>query len=130
MRDGRTHRVRSDGEARDFLKRNRASLTILKGPAAGSEFSLAEVRTVIGRSAASGIRLDERSVSHEHAAIELGSDGFGVRDLASTNGVRVNGAAVQAGDLAHGDRLEIGGCELQYVVEPRDSGRTWPLDGV
>jgi len=130
MRDGRTHRVRSSDEARDFLKRNRASLTILKGPAAGSEYPLSERRTLIGRSAASGIRLDERSVSHEHAAIELGSGGFGVRDLASTNGVRINGAAVEAGDLEHGDRLEIGGCELQYVVEPRGNRRAWQLDVV
>ena len=128
MRDGRTRRVESGDDAGDFLERNRASLTILKGPAAGSEFPLAQARTLIGRSADAGVRLDDPSVSHEHAAIEIGADGFGVRDLASTNGVRVNGAAVQASDLKHRDRLEIGSCELQYLVESRDGGRSWSLD--
>jgi pSer/pThr/pTyr-binding forkhead associated (FHA) protein len=128
MRDGRTRRVQSDGDVEQFLTHNQASLTLLKGPAAGSEFPLTEARTLIGRSSAAGIQLDDRSVSHEHASIELGPEGFGVRDLASTNGVRVNGAAVETSDLKHGDRLEIGGCELQYVVESRGGGRTWQLD--
>jgi pSer/pThr/pTyr-binding forkhead associated (FHA) protein len=128
MRDGLTRRVDAGDDSTDFLERHRASLTVLTGPVAGSEFVLAEARILIGRSAAAGVQLDDPSVSHEHAAIELGPDGFGVRDLASTNGVRVNGAAVEASVLKHGDRLEIGSCELQYVVEPRDGGRTWQLD--
>ena len=128
MRDGHTRRVQSSDDAGDFLESNRASLTLLNGPAAGSEYELEQARVLIGRSGAAGVLLADRSVSHEHAAIELGSDGFGIRDLASTNGVSVNGARVDACDLKHGDRIAVGECELQYVVEPRGDGRSWKLE--
>ena len=129
MRDGRTRRVESEGGGAGFLERHHVSLTLLNGPAAGTEFALQAPRVMIGRSASACIALDDPSVSSEHASIELGPDGFGVRDLASTNGVQVNGAAVTASALKHGDRLTIGSCELQYVVETREAGRTWQLDG-
>jgi len=130
MRDGRTRRVQSDDSSQEFLEHNRASLTLLTGNAAGSEFSLASARYRVGRAEGSDIRLDDPSVSAEHASVELGPDGFGIRDLASTNGVHVNGAAVEACALKHGDRIAIGTCELQYVVEPREGGggRRWQLD--
>jgi S-DNA-T family DNA segregation ATPase FtsK/SpoIIIE len=130
MRDGRTRRVESHDATADFLARHQASLTILTGPAAGTEFPLASARLLIGRAPTADVRLEDPSVSHEHAAIELGSHGFGVRDLASTNGLRVNGAPVESSRLKHGDRIEIGGCELQYVLEDRDAARTWQLDPV
>jgi S-DNA-T family DNA segregation ATPase FtsK/SpoIIIE len=128
MRDGRTRRVESHDDDANFLARHRASLTILTGPAAGSEFPLESTRLLIGRSSTAEVRLEDPSVSHEHAAMELGPDGFGIRDLASTNGLRVNGAPVESTDLKHGDRLEIGSCELQYVIEAHTAGRTWQLD--
>ena len=61
--------------------------------------------------------------------LELDDNGFGVRDLASTNGVRVNGKPVLAAPLSHGDRIQLGECELQYVVEERAvEGRTWSVE--
>ncbi len=129
MHDGDTRQVRVDDEDRagNWLARNRASLILLSGPNAGIEYELDAPRLLIGRSATAGVRLDDPSVSSEHAAIELGSDGFGVRDLASTNGVRVNGAVVLVAELKHSDRIECGECELQYLVEAR-SGRTWQIE--
>jgi len=127
MRDGRTRRVHSSRAPGDFLARNRASLTRIDGPASGSEYELEGGRVLIGRSRAAGVRLDEPSVSHEHASVELGSRGFGIRDLASTNGLRVNGDPVDATPLEHGDRIQIGSCELQYVVESRAAQRSWRL---
>jgi len=116
-------------DALRFLERNRASLTILRGPAVGHEVELREARILIGRAASARLRLDEGSVSHEHAALELGATGFGIRDLDSTNGVRVNGGSVDVAELAHGDRISIGACELQYVVERRsDDAPSWQLD--
>lgn len=128
MRDGRTRRVQSDDNEIDFLERHRASLTLLTGPTAGNEFELDAPRLLLGRGEGAAIRIDDRSVSSEHAALELGPDGFGIRDLASTNGVLVNGAPVEACALKHGDRVAIGACELQYIVEPRGDARSWQLD--
>jgi pSer/pThr/pTyr-binding forkhead associated (FHA) protein len=127
MRDGRTRRVHTKNDPTDFLTRNRASLTRIEGPSSGHEFPLDNHRILIGRSPSAGIQLAEPSVSHTHAALELGASGFGIRDLASTNGLRVNGGVVASTVLAHGDRVRIGACELQYVVEPRAAEPRWSL---
>ena len=127
MRDGRTQRVHSTRAPRDFLALNRASLTRIDGPASGSEYELDGARVLIGRSRSAGIRIDEPSVSHEHASIELGARGFRIRDLASTNGLHVNGDPVETRPLEHGDRIQVGSCELQYVVEARAVQRSWRL---
>lgn len=131
MHDGRTRKVESLPPARPvpFLESHRATLTVLRGPAAGTEFELDRPRLILGRGAEVDIRLDSAAISSEHAGLEVDSDGFGIRDLASTNGVRVNGAEVISADLKHGDRILLGDCELQYVLEERTRpSRTWNLE--
>ena len=131
MNDGRTRQGKSINPnwTPSFLENHLASLTILRGPNAGSEFALKGSRVIAGRSSAAAIRIDEESISSEHAAFELAANGFGVRDLASTNGIRVNGAETNSVDLEHGDRIQLGDCELQYVVEDRPKAqRTWSLE--
>ncbi len=130
MHDGRTRRVESMDPERPtpFLESHRASLTITRGPAAGSEFTLDQPRMIIGRASSANIRIDDPSVSSEHAAVELDGQGFGIRDLASTNHVLVNGAEVLGSELKHGDRIALGECELQFVVEARTPRtKTWDL---
>ena len=131
MHDGRTRKVTLEGDAAapTFFEENAASLTIVSGPAAGAEFTLDLMRQIAGRSASCAIRLEHESISSEHVAFELGEKGFGVRDLASTNGVKVNGEKVMSQALEHGDRVQLGDCELQYVVEARSrEPLTWELD--
>jgi pSer/pThr/pTyr-binding forkhead associated (FHA) protein len=131
MHDGRTRRVESiepEG-TKPFLERHRASLTITRGSAAGTEYALEGTRTIIGRSSEAQIQIDDASVSSEHAAVELDSQGFGIRDLASTNHVLLNGAEVLASDLKHGDRINLGECELQFVLEQRaPHAKTWDVE--
>jgi pSer/pThr/pTyr-binding forkhead associated (FHA) protein len=132
MHDGRTRRVARGEEAglrRDWLARHRASLVLVSGPAAGSEYELTQSRVLIGRSPAATIRLDDLSISAEHAALELDSEGFGIRDLASTNGVRVNGAEALSCALKNGDRVEVGAVELRYIVLPGRNGAAWRVEG-
>ena len=131
MRDGRTRRVRNSdiSESAHFLEQHRASLTVLRGKTSGEEIELAKAHLMIGRSPSAGLRLEHPSVSHEHALIEVGTDGFGIRDLDSTNGVSVNGKTIIATELEHGDRIELGDYVLQYVVEERDRApRSWDLE--
>ncbi len=131
MHDGRTRKVElvEPGRAHDFLLRNRAVLTVTSGPAAGMEFSLEGMRSIAGRSEKAEIMIDDASVSAEHAAFELGHEGFGVRDIASTNGVRVNGKEITSQVLEHGDRIELGEVEMQYVTEERPHGpRVWSVE--
>ena len=131
MHDGRTRKVEAFAleEREPFFARHRASITILRGPAAGTEYCLERKRSIVGRSPTNEIQIDDPSISSEHAAFELDTNGFGIRDLASTNGVRLNGAGVLAALLKHGDRIQLGECELQYVVEERSpETKTWSAE--
>ena len=71
--------------------------------------------TIVGRDAASGIRLDgDDFASARHARIDPRPDGVWVEDLGSTNGTFVNGEALRKGRvLKPGDVLRIGQTELQ-----------------
>ena len=131
MHDGKTRQVEiQESEVKEsFLDRHQASITILRGPAAGTEYALDRKRAILGRSPDADIQIHDPSISTEHAAIELDADGFGIRDLASTNGVRINGANVLASALKHGDRIQLGECEVQYILEERArQARTWSVD--
>jgi predicted component of type VI protein secretion system len=121
MKDGRTRQVSvSRSERRDgYLATHTVSLVFASGPLGGSEAALAKPRLTLGRGKESDIVVDDPSISHQHAAFELGSGGFRVRDLGSTNGVVVNGARMALAELKHGDRIALGQIELRYVVETR-----------
>ena len=124
MKDGRTRKVatHSAREGKDgFLATHAASIMIASGPLAGSEVELEKSRVTLGRGASSDVVLDHASISSEHAALELFDGGYRLRDLGSTNGMRVNGAAVSVADLKHGDRFELGALAFRYVVEEREN---------
>jgi pSer/pThr/pTyr-binding forkhead associated (FHA) protein len=71
--------------------------------------------TVVGRDAASGIRLEhDEFVSSRHARIEPRPEGAMVDDLGSTNGTFVNGSKLKRARIAKaGDVIKIGATELQ-----------------
>lgn len=73
----------------------------------------------IGRKEGNTIRLTERNVSRRHARISKRNDGFVLEDLASYNGIVLNGARLQeARSVKHGDQVLIGDYKLQIVDEP------------
>jgi predicted component of type VI protein secretion system len=63
---------------------------------------------LIGRHPECDIQIDSRKVSRRHCCIAQVEDFLIVRDLGSTNGIRVNGARVAEGRLKSGDELTIG----------------------
>jgi predicted component of type VI protein secretion system len=63
---------------------------------------------LIGRHPECDIQIDSRKISRRHCCIAQVSEYLVVRDLGSTNGVRINGARVVEGRLAPGDELTIG----------------------
>ena len=63
---------------------------------------------LVGRHPECDIQIDSRKISRRHCCIAQVSDYLVVRDLGSTNGVRINGVRVVEGRLAPGDELTIG----------------------
>lgn len=84
--------------------------------------TLERERTSIGRGRSNDLVVHDSSVSREHAEVLLANGGFVVRDLDSTNGVRVNGSRVREHPLAPGDVLLLGNAELRFEPQPHGAG--------
>ncbi len=124
MKDGRTRKLatgRAASGAQGFLATHSATLVFASGPLAGTEIALERERVTLGRGAGADVVVEDASISHLHAALELGERGFWLRDLGSTNGVVVNGSKTSVADLKHGDRLQLGSVCFRYLVETRAS---------
>ena len=80
---------------------------------------------LIGRHEECDIQLNSRKVSRKHCCVAQVNDYFVVRDLGSTNGVRINGVRVQEGTLKPGDELMIGNYRYQIQGE---AGRVAPAN--
>lgn len=122
MRDGMTQpllRAQSPAGLDGFLAAYRARVIVVAGASIGQEFSLDRPVVTLGRGPGVDFAFDDPSMSRQHAAIEFCEEGFRVRDLGSTNGLTVNGDVVKVGEVAHGDRFEIGALGFQVVIEQR-----------
>jgi pSer/pThr/pTyr-binding forkhead associated (FHA) protein len=68
---------------------------------------------LLGRDLECDIRFDSRKISRKHCCIAQVTDYLVVRDLGSTNGIRINGTRVVQGRLRAGDELTIGNYRYQ-----------------
>lgn len=74
----------------------------------GSPIALDKPILLIGRHQECDVALPESSkVSRRHCCVAQAGDRYIIRDLASMNGVRVNGNRVQEAELAPGDEVAI-----------------------
>jgi DNA-binding NtrC family response regulator len=115
------------------LRLRDAELRVIAGPDAGAAIQLGDRLTaVIGTHGDADLRLTDDTVSRRHAEVVAVADGWLVRDLDSTNGVRIGGVwlreAVVRGDqpvtFAVGETtLELGPAveEREHALSPRTS---------
>jgi predicted component of type VI protein secretion system len=68
---------------------------------------------LLGRHQECDIQLASRKISRRHCCLAQVNDYLVVRDLCSTNGVRINGVRVTEGALREGDELTIGNHRYQ-----------------
>jgi hypothetical protein len=75
---------------------------------------------VLGRSRDCDIALDDANVSRHHAEVRPSGGSWVVRDLGSTNGVKVNGRRIDAArpqSLKPGDVVELGTSRLTFDLK-------------
>src|SRR5262245_41609648 len=72
---------------------------------------------LLGRHPECDIQIDSRKISRRHCCIAQVNDYLVVRDLDSTNGIRINGVRVVEGRLMPGDELTIGNHRYQVSWE-------------
>jgi pSer/pThr/pTyr-binding forkhead associated (FHA) protein len=90
------------------------------GEAGEVRYELDQARIVIGRGVGADVRLPHLSVSENHATLERHGASFALRDEGSTNGTRVNGAALvplRPRPLNGGDEIEIGAFTLTFGTD-------------
>lgn len=93
---------------------SRAELTGLSSSVSGQSFALGATRLVVGRADNCDLRLEDSSVSSEHARLVRDSAGWRVVNLLSTNGTFVNDRKVSSSALANGDRIRFGRVEFRF----------------
>lgn len=93
------------------------------GPRDGCvEVNLIQEKLILGRAESAEIRLEEKAVSRQHAALVARRDGYAVEDLDSTAGTLLNGQPVtETTTLKHGDTLQIASFVIQYRTDERSS---------
>jgi len=84
----------------------------------GSDIPLDRTMVVVGRHPQCDARLDSLRVSRHHCCMTQDNGEVVVRDLGSTNGIRINGQRVEMGRLRAGDELSI--AHIRYRL---DSGQ-------
>ena len=72
---------------------------------------------LIGRHPECDIQIESRKISRRHCCIAQVEDYLVVRDLDSTNGIRINGVRVLEGRLHAGDELTVGGTRYRVSWE-------------
>lgn len=91
---------------------------VVDGPRTGARFPLGDGPNIIGRAPGNAIRLDDQSVSRQHAEILRGAQGFSVRDLGSKNGTSVNGRTItDTVVIGHKDVVKTGIYVLRLITQ-------------
>lgn len=99
--------ARADTRFADYRGSSPATLHVVSGPDAGSEYPLPFGTSVVGRGKDCEIRLSDPMTSRRHARIRVG-DTVEISDLGSVNGVLIGDAPVDTAILRPGDTARLG----------------------
>lgn len=92
----------------------RAYLEIIDGDGKGHMITIGSRGLTIGAGSRNHLVLDDPFVSRQHARVDRESERYLVRDLGSTNGIRVDGQDVAESVLEDGTRLQVGGVLMVF----------------
>jgi predicted component of type VI protein secretion system len=99
----------------------------------GPDITIDRAMLIVGRHPQCDARLDSIRVSRRHCCMMQDKENVVVRDLGSTNGIRINGQRVEEGKLRPGDelsiahirfRMEAGHAEELTLAETMPAGHT------
>lgn len=72
---------------------------------------------LFGRHQECDVQMNSKKVSRRHCVLAQVEDYLIIRDLGSTNGIRINGERVREGKVVPGDELVIGNFRYQVCGE-------------
>src|SRR5947209_17005405 len=89
----------------------------------GPDLLLDKPILLVGRHQECDIQLNSRKISRRHCCIAQINNHLVIRDLCSTNGIRVNGVRVMESQLKAGDELAIGNYNYRLQWEDQPAAR-------
>lgn len=92
-------------------------LTYLDGPLEGQKIPIEpdHPELILGRSPGCQIVIDSKNISRKHCKLKQDIDGIWIEDLASKNGVFINGKQIIASTLlSDSDEIQIGDIRLRF----------------
>ena len=92
-----------------------AWLAVTDGPAKGGTCQINVGETTIGRGEGTDLRVNDASVSRNHALIIADEKAMKVLDLGSAGGTKVNGTAIGGRKLSSTSVITVGGTEMMLV---------------
>ncbi len=92
-----------------------AHFVALSSNLAGETWYIEQNEMKLGRTDENDLVINHRSISRNHAKILVRDQVFTIIDLASANGVRVNGQPYGSCTLRNGDIVELGQVKLRFV---------------
>ena len=98
----------------------RVTITVPGGLPQPYSFQLDHPPVVFGRLEDCDIQIDSASISSRHAQMTRVQGGFELRDLDSTNGVKVNGHRVTMVVLRDGSSIELGDVAFGFELAPEE----------
>ncbi len=106
----------------DHDHKRRAFLTVILGN--GTDFgchTVVDGTVRIGRSHECELRLTDRGVSWHHAKVtEAATDSYRIRDLESTNGLRINGVMISGPHrLRDGEKIVLGNTVIRFSLSDK-----------
>src|SRR5262249_37691479 len=96
----------------------------------GPDIVLDRAMVVVGRHPQCDARLDSLRISRHHCCMTQDQNEVVVRDLGSTNGIRINGQRVEVGRLRPGDELSIAHIRYRLDTGQRVREKPWAAPGV
>ena len=103
------------GTAVQQLPESGVTLTVTSGADAPHRKTLRLGDNIVGRGSDCDVRLSDRQVSRRHARITIGTS-VEIHDLASANGLQIDGRDVTRAVLRSGDVVRIGNTEVTITV--------------
>lgn len=102
------------GSKLHFAATSEGRLVRMNGPQLDRKIELPSPVCVLGRAPTASVRLDDESVSKEHARLSHTDNRFLIEDLGSSNGTFVNGRRVHGrAEIRPGDLIRLGAVILK-----------------
>jgi pSer/pThr/pTyr-binding forkhead associated (FHA) protein len=97
------------------LDRRGPALVVIYGDQLGKVYDLNAASVVIGRSSKCEIRVNQVSISRNHAMLVVNGKSVLIRDLDSSNGTYINDQPIQEQTLRNGDLIKVGRTIFKFL---------------